>query len=99
VSEVEAENSRYQQPPDIGDLVSFSHINHSMLNCLCKIIDFSLDSQMGPISFHSFIEGKWALLLTFNKCFDPVATTVNGRTLPLTKFKLFLRKLECSVSY
>lgn len=38
--------------------------------------DFNLDSQLGPISYHSFIEGKWGLILTFQKAFDPVATTV-----------------------
>ncbi len=40
--------------------------------------DFNLDSQLGPISFHSLIEGKWGLVFTFHKAFDPVSTTVRN---------------------
>jgi hypothetical protein len=39
-----------------------------------------LDSQLGPISYHALIEGKWGLIITFHRSFDPVATTV--RTFP-----------------
>lgn len=40
--------------------------------------DWTLNSQMGPIAFHPLIEGKWGLVVTFNKAFDPVATTDIG---------------------
>eukprot|EP00607_Mallomonas_marina_P000606 CAMPEP_0182428834 /NCGR_PEP_ID=MMETSP1167-20130531/23972_1 /TAXON_ID=2988 /ORGANISM="Mallomonas Sp, Strain CCMP3275" /LENGTH=210 /DNA_ID=CAMNT_0024611977 /DNA_START=165 /DNA_END=794 /DNA_ORIENTATION=- len=40
--------------------------------------DFRLDSQMGNVSFHSLIDGKWGLLVTFRACFDPVVTTEIG---------------------
>lgn len=39
--------------------------------------DFTLDSQLGPISYHALIEGKWGLIITFHKAFDPVTTTVS----------------------
>jgi hypothetical protein len=32
---------------------------------------------MGPIALHPLLEGKWGLLVTFRKAFDPVATTVS----------------------
>ncbi len=40
-----------------------------------EVPGFSLDSQLGSIFFREIIDGKWALLVTFNKAFDPVATT------------------------
>lgn len=40
--------------------------------------NFTLESQVGMITWHDLIDGKWALLLTFNTAFDPVATTEIG---------------------
>lgn len=40
--------------------------------------DFTLNSQMGPIALHPLLEGKWGLVVTFGKAFDPVATTDIG---------------------
>ena len=43
-----------------------------------EVPTFNLDSQLGRISFHDIIDGKWCLLLTFNNAFEPVATTDLG---------------------
>ena len=43
-----------------------------------EVPSFNLDSQMGRISFHDIIDGKWCLLVTFNSAFDPVTTTDLG---------------------
>ena len=40
-----------------------------------EVPDFNLDSQLGRISFHDIIDGKWCLLVTFASAFDPVATS------------------------
>jgi hypothetical protein len=34
--------------------------------------DFRLDSQVGLISFHDFIDSKWCCVLTFGHINDPV---------------------------
>jgi alkyl hydroperoxide reductase subunit AhpC len=43
-----------------------------------EIPSFNLDSQVGRISFHDIIDGKWCLLVTFGSAFEPVATTDLG---------------------
>jgi alkyl hydroperoxide reductase subunit AhpC len=43
-----------------------------------EVPTFNLDSQMGRISFHEIIDGKWCLLVTCAAAFDPVATTDIG---------------------
>ncbi len=58
---------RQVRPVDIGD----------------QALDFSFDSQLGMISFHDYIDGKWAFLLTFSKAFDPVALTDIGHVCKL----------------
>lgn len=66
---------------DVGDVVSGHTPSSSLLSSPHRIFffqfpDFTLDSQLGPISYHALIEGKWGLIVTFHKSFDPVATTV-----------------------
>jgi thioredoxin-dependent peroxiredoxin len=48
-----------------------------------EVPDFVLESQVGMISWHDMIDGKFALLMTFNKAFDPVMTTEIGMTCKL----------------
>ena len=43
-----------------------------------EVTDFNLDSQMGQISFRDYIDGKWAVVVTFGKAFEPVSTTEIG---------------------
>ena len=43
-----------------------------------EVPTFNLDSNMGRISFHDVIDGKWCLLMTFSNAFEPVATTDMG---------------------
>ena len=43
-----------------------------------EVPTFNLDSNMGRISFHDVIDGKWCLLMTFSTAFEPVATTDMG---------------------
>ena len=40
-----------------------------------EVPNFNLDSQLGMISFREIIDGRWCLLVTFRKAFDPVTTT------------------------
>ena len=40
--------------------------------------NFTLESQLGMITWHDLIDGKWGLLLTFNMANDPVATSEIG---------------------
>ena len=43
-----------------------------------EVPTFNLDSNMGRISFHDVIDGKWCLLMTFSSAYEPVATTDMG---------------------
>lgn len=52
----------YQNSIDVGD----------------EFPSFNLDSQVGRISFHDIIDGKWCLVVTFGNAFEPVATTDLG---------------------
>lgn len=67
-----------------------------MTSSAAQFPDFTLDSQLGPISYHSLIEGKWGLIITFHKAFDPVATTVRMKI--LLHMTLFHRILEWFVN-
>ena len=49
-----------------------------------EVPDFSLESQVGSISFHSAIEGQWGLLVTFRSSFDPVTASEIGVLSKLT---------------
>ena len=37
-----------------------------------EVPDFRLDSQVGLISFHDFVDAKWCVLITIGKINDPV---------------------------
>lgn len=41
--------------------------------------DFDCVSQLGPINWHKYIDGKWAILCSHPKDFTPVCTTEIGR--------------------
>lgn len=43
-----------------------------------EVPDFRLDSQVGLISFHDFVDAKWCVLITIGKINDPVSTTEIG---------------------
>jgi alkyl hydroperoxide reductase subunit AhpC len=43
-----------------------------------KTPDFEVDSQLGKISWHKYIEGKWACLFSHPRDFTPVCTTELG---------------------
>lgn len=43
-----------------------------------EILPFNGTSQVGVIRYREYIDSKWCLLVSVNKCFDPVATTEIG---------------------
>lgn len=45
--------------------------------------DFTVDSSEGPIHFHDYIEGSWAVLFSHPKNYTPVCTTELGFTAKL----------------
>ena len=51
---------------------------NSVIDVGDEVPSFNLDSQVGRLSFHDVIDGKWCLLVTFGTAFDPVATTDLG---------------------
>jgi thioredoxin-dependent peroxiredoxin len=48
-----------------------------------EVPNFTLESQVGMITWHDLIDGKWALLLGIHSAYDPVATTEIGMTCKL----------------
>ena len=56
--------------------------------------DFTQESSEGPIHFHQYIEGKWAVLFSHPKDFTPVCTTELGA---VAKLKAEFDKRNCRV--
>ena len=54
--------------------------------------DFTQESSEGPIRFHQYIEGKWAVLFSHPKDFTPVCTTELGA---VAKLKAEFDKRNC----
>lgn len=43
-----------------------------------EVPDFHLDSQLGAIKFRDLIDGRWCLLVSIHRAFDPVASSELG---------------------
>lgn len=43
-----------------------------------EVPDFRLESQLGALRFRDAIEGRWCLLVTLHRAFDPVSSTEIG---------------------
>jgi alkyl hydroperoxide reductase subunit AhpC len=56
--------------------------------------DFTQESSEGPIHFHDYINGKWAVLFSHPKDFTPVCTTELGA---VAKLKGEFEKRNCRV--
>ena len=56
--------------------------------------DFTQESTEGPIHFHEYINGKWAVLFSHPKDFTPVCTTELGA---VAKLKAEFEKRNCRV--
>lgn len=52
-----------------------SSVNFYVVDVGDEIPDFNLESQMGRVAYHSLIDGKWGVIVSFKQSFDPVATT------------------------
>lgn len=48
-----------------------------------SVPNFTAETQLGPINFHDYIDGKWALLFSHPKDFTPVCATELGRVAQL----------------
>jgi len=56
--------------------------------------DFTQESTEGPIHFHEYVNGKWAVLFSHPKDFTPVCTTELGA---VAKLKAEFEKRNCRV--
>nr|WQA41799.1 cysteine peroxiredoxin [Paramoeba perurans] len=60
-----------------------------------KSPDFECQTQLGPLKWHEYIEGKWALLCSHPKDFTPVCATELGR---LSQMKDQFAEINCVVA-
>jgi alkyl hydroperoxide reductase subunit AhpC len=56
--------------------------------------DFTQESTQGPIHFHEYIDGKWAILFSHPKNFTPVCTTELGEA---ARLKAEFDKRNCRI--